>query len=167
MGNQQVCCCSRSNGDNDGTTAEPPAPATEAAEPAADAKAPKPAPASEEAGRDRAAKAKHYVNSVCEKILALGKRVPVAGKFCELVEDAWQAVENLKDTVDDAKDVIEWAAAQEIFFRAIVDTTCTDIESLALRPFSNLRDGARGSRCLYTLCPRLPRKKPPGLLPTR
>ena len=90
---------------------------------------------SEEAGRDRAAaSAAHYFNSVCGKILAAGKRVPLVGKFCELMEDAWQHIEELKGTVDDAKDVIEWAAAQETFFRAIVDTTYTDIDSLELRP---------------------------------
>ena len=90
---------------------------------------------SEEAGRDRAAaSAAHYFNSVCGKILAAGKRVPLVGKFCELMEDAWQHIEELKGAVDDAKDVIEWAAAQETFFRAIVDTTYTDIKSLVLRP---------------------------------
>ena len=115
MGNRVVCCRSQSNGGN-GTTAEPPAPAPQAAPtPAAEiteppapanAEAPAPAPDSEEAGRRRAASAAHYFNSIGEKILAAGQRVPLVGEFCGLLLDTWQHIEDLKGTVDDANDVM-------------------------------------------------------------
>ncbi len=95
---------------------------------------------SEEAGWDRAASAAHYANSIFDYVLKLGSLVPFAGKFCELIADTKAAIEELGDTIDDAKEVIEWAEAQAIFFRAIVDTTKIDIKSLVLRPDVSKRD---------------------------
>jgi hypothetical protein len=69
-----------------------------------------------------------YANSAFDKALNVLSKVPVAGKFCELILETKEAIEGLGDTIDDAKDVIKWAEAQETFFRAIVDTTRTDIE---------------------------------------
>ena len=131
---QRVCCCRSGSTDalemaQTPTTTDGPSEQTTRPAERTEPGSPEEKTDSEEAGRDRAAaSAAHYFNSVCGKILAAGKAVPLVGEFCGLMLDAWQHIDDLKGTIDDAKDVIKWAEAQETFFRAILDTTRTDIE---------------------------------------
>ena len=139
----QLCCCRRgSSNDEELEMAQTPPSeqTTRPAETAEPAEWPEQKTDSEDAGRDRAASAAHYANSIFDHLLKVGSLVPFAGKFCELIADTKAAIEELGDTIDDANDVITWAAAQEIFFRAIVDTTKIDIKSLVLRPDVSKRD---------------------------
>jgi len=85
----------------------------------------------EESGRD--SRAALLADSGLDFFLAVGSLVPFAGKFCDLLAALKKRIQDIEDTIDDAKEVIAWAKKQEALFEVIKEATSKSINNLVLR----------------------------------